>query len=211
MKGHTGLAVIEARWFADGNDSVRPLFEVISAIVESNPHAFRYDMFTEEQSLAAIIEEVGNNPEYNAIYIAAHGSDDSIFGLGNRSVSRAKLRNMIRVSNAAGSITGLYFGSCSVASAKNCEFFFQETNLQWIAGYDRPVDWVDSSAIDMVFWSKYLSQRKLNKARRRGKRDEIEMVWTAADEMKALMPTVSDYVGFNLYRALTDGEIAPEW
>ena len=211
MKEHTGLAVIEARWFEDGNDSVRPFFEVISGIVESNPHAFRYDMFTEEQSLASIIEELGNSKWCHSLYIAAHGSDDSIFGLGNHEISRTKLRNMIRSSNTAGNITGLYFGSCSVASTENCEFFFQGTNLRWIAGYDRPVDWVDSSAIDMVFWSKYLNERKINRSRRRGKRNEVQMAWTAADEMKALMPTASESIGFNLYRALIDGEIAPEW
>jgi hypothetical protein len=69
---------------------VRPLFETLSGIVEDNPHSFRYDMFSEEKSLAAILNEVGTNHDYHSLYIASHGSEDCICGLGDAEISRAK-------------------------------------------------------------------------------------------------------------------------
>src|ERR1035438_1250497 len=95
--------------------------------------------------------------------------------------------------NKQKSITGLYFGSCLIGTAKNAGFWLSKkptTGLIWVAGYERSVDWVDSSAVDMIFWSKYLSERKANRSRRKGKKSELEMVKYASSAMKGLMPTV---------------------
>jgi hypothetical protein len=170
---HSGLAVIESRWWKDGNDSVRPLFETLAGIVEGNPHSVRYDMFVEEASLARIISDVADSEEIHSIYIGAHGEDTFIAGLGDAQVSRAKLRNMLHNSNARGSISGLYFGSCLIANESNASFFLEEpqrTGLKWVAGYTKSVDWIDSSAVDMIFWSKYLHERCRNRSRKKGKK-----------------------------------------
>ena len=142
---HTGLAVVESRWWASGNNSVRPLFETLAGIVEGNPHSVRYDMFVEEASLAAIIADIAEKPELHSIYIGAHGDGNSIGGLGTAAISRVRLRNMLHSANAAGSVVGLYFGSCLIATRQNASFFLtqaQTTGLQWIAGYTESVDWV---------------------------------------------------------------------
>jgi hypothetical protein len=93
---HTGLSVIEARWWKDGNDSVRPLFETLAGIVEGNPHAVRYDMFVEDASLSAIIADVAKKGDLHSIYIGSHGDDGAISGLGDVEISRTRLRNMFR-------------------------------------------------------------------------------------------------------------------
>ncbi len=211
---HTGLAVVESRWWDHGNDSVRPLFETVAGIIEGNPHSVRYDMFVEETSLSEIISDVANKPEFHAIYIGAHGDEGSISGLGNAAVSRARLRNMFRHSNARGSISGLYFGSCLIGTEQNASFWLSEgqtTGLQWVAGYTKGVDWVDSSAVDMIFWSKYLHERRTNRSRRRGKWSELDMMKQAAFEMKTLMPTLFTALGFNVYYRDTGGALTNVW
>jgi len=97
---HTGLAVVESRWWTQGNDSVRPLFETLAGIVEGNPHSVRYDMFAEENSLTAIISNLSTNGSYHSLYIGAHGDDSNIGGLEDTQISRTKIRNMFSNSNS---------------------------------------------------------------------------------------------------------------
>jgi hypothetical protein len=210
----TGLSVAESRWFESGNDSVRPLFETLAGIVEGNPHGFRYDMFSEAASLENIITDVCDNGAYHSFYIAAHGSEDCIYGLNDNRISRTVLRNILRSHNTNCTVSGLYFGSCSVATRNNAAFLLdseQPTNLTWVAGYSEPVNWIDSSAIDMIFWSKYLHERKRNRSRKRGKRSELEMIQHAASEMKMLMPTIFTALGFNIYYLDTGGTLTWVW
>ncbi len=209
----TGLAVAEARWWKSGNDSVRPLFETLAGIVEGNPHSVRYDMFVDESSLTKIIQELTAG-DFHSLYIGSHGNDNAIEGLGDIEISRAKLRNMLRNSNSAGSIRGLYFGSCLIGTAKNAAFWLTDaptTGLQWVAGYTEKVNWIDSSAIDMIFWSKYLDERKTNRSRKKGKKSEIQMMQSASLEMKRLMPTVFNEMGFNIYHLDTGGTLTSVW
>ena len=65
--------------------------------------------------------------------------------------------------------------------------------------------------MDMIFWSKYLHERRTNKSRRRGKKSEIEMVRDASSRMKALMPTVFTELGLNLYYLDTGGALEAVW
>lgn len=211
---HTGLAVVESRWWKSGNDSVRPLFETLASIVERNPHSVRYDMFSEEGSLANVIADIVEGKDCHSIYIGAHGDENAIYGLGDAEISRTKLRNIFRKCNVKGHVSGIYFGSCLVATQRNASFWLAEvptTGLQWMAGYTESVDWIDSSAVDMIFWSKYLHERQRNRSRKKGKRSEIQMVKHAALEMKKLMPTVFTELGFNIYHLDSGGSLASVW
>src|SRR5262249_535799 len=148
-------------------------------IVEGNPHSVRYDMFAEENSLLQIINSIADDREIHSIYIGAHGDDSRIAGLDEADISRARLRNMLRNANVSGSISGLYFGSWLIANERNALFLLSDTpttGLKWIAGYTKIVDWIDSSAVDMIFWSKYLHERRTNRSRRRDRKSEISMV-----------------------------------
>ncbi|MBL8649293.1 MAG: hypothetical protein JNL35_02685 [Sphingopyxis sp.] len=211
---HTGLAVVESRWWSDGNDSVRPLFETLAGIVESNPHAVRYDMFAEHNSLSQIIESLCSSGKIHSIYIGAHGDDVSIHGQGDASISRTKLRNMFRKANKKGNVSGLFFGSCLVATNQNASYWLTKTSstkLKWIAGYTKNVDWIESSAVDMIFWSKLLEERRKNRSRRNNKKTEIEIVKSASREMKKLMPTIFSEMGFNVYFNDSSGNIDSVW
>lgn len=211
---HTGLAIAECRWWHSGNDSVRPLFETLAGIIEGNPHSVRYDMFSEENSLRYIISDIASLGQYHSLYIASHGSGGAVSGLGSSSISRTVLRNIFRTADPYGTISGIYFGSCLVGNQANAGYWLDPnmTNLKWVAGYTQSVDWVDSSAIDMIFWSKYLSERKTNRSRRgRSQRSEIQMVQHAASEMKRLMPNVFTIMGFNIYHLDTGGTLTPAW
>ncbi|QTL05317.1 hypothetical protein J5J86_08530 [Aquabacter sp. L1I39] len=211
----TGLAIVECRWWSVGNDSVRPLFETLAGIVEGNPHDIRYYMFADRSSLNCILGEIGNDKLVHSIYIATHGNETELSGLNETKISRTELRNSIRNYNSKGHIKGLYFGSCLIANKKNAEFLLLEggTRLSWIAGYEQSVDWIDSSAIDMIFWSKYLEERKKHRSKKgpNSKKSEIQMVRDAAKEMKNLMPSIFTQMGFNIYFVSNNASVDSVW
>ncbi|MDQ3558320.1 MAG: hypothetical protein M3453_03885, partial [Pseudomonadota bacterium] len=58
-RDHTGIAVVESRWWDIGNDSVRPLFEAFASIHCDNSHSFTYDMFNGKESFGRILARLG--------------------------------------------------------------------------------------------------------------------------------------------------------
>ncbi len=198
----TGLAVIEARWWDDGNHSVRGVFESVCGIATANPFAFRYDMFCDESSLGTSVGHVAADPQFHSIYLAAHGDEQGLQGSPGHDISRAKLRNIMRNSNQNHTITGLYFGSCLICNEVNANFLFDQQKgigVNWIAGYSKSVDWVISTSVDMVFWSFLFQERKRNKSRKKGKKSDLQIALHAASEMKKVMPTIFNELGFNMY------------
>jgi hypothetical protein len=211
---HTGLAVLEARWWEEGNHSVRPLFETLAAIAVDNPYSFRYDMFADQSSLGCIMQEIGSDRQFHSIYVASHGDANSIQGLPGQAISRAAFRNRLRGANPRHTVTGLYLGSCLVCNRNNAEFFLDQDdgcNINWVAGYSKNVDWMDSSSVDMVFWSKFLQKRATNRRRKRHKHSDLRVARDAANAVKSLMPTVFDQLGFNMYYREGAGAIQQVW
>lgn len=167
-------------------------------------------MFCDESSLATSIENVADadDPTFHSIYLAAHGDEAGLQGSPGHDISRTKLRNIIRNANA-GTLTGLYFGSCLICNEANSRFLFHPTKgigVEWIAGYSKSVDWVVSTSVDMVFWSFLIQERKKNKSRKKGKKTDLQIALHAASEMKKIMPTVFNELGFNVYH-LDGGQI----
>ncbi len=211
---NTGLSVIEARWWTDGNHSVRPLFETMASITADNPYAFRYDIFANRSALECVLCDVASNREFHSVYLASHGSDGALHGLGDEEITRAALRNSFRTANARHTVTGLYFGSCLMCNRANAEFFLDPAggcNVNWIAGYSKSVDWMDSSSVDPIFWTKLINERFTNNRRRRGKKNDLQIARHAADAVKSLMPTVFDQLGFNMYYRDAGGAVQQVW
>jgi hypothetical protein len=195
----TGLAVIETRWWEDGNHSVRGLFESVCGLATGNPFSFRYDMFCDESSLSTSIKNVWKDKKYKSVYLAAHGNETTIQGSTGHSISRTKLRNIIHNANKGSRLTGFYFGSCLICNDKTVRFLLHKgtgIRVKWIAGYSKSVDWVISSCVDMIFWS-FLIQENLKS--RKSKKTDLQIALYAASEMKRVMPTIFNELGFNVY------------
>ena len=150
------IAIIESRWWESGNHSVRDLFEAVAAIHYDNPSAFFYDMFADKVSLGTVLKTRGNDLTTEVIYLASHGNENQIGPTAKNVISCAEFRNLIISANSLESIKGIYFGTCLTGNASTAKFLLtnQKTKIHWVAGYNKSVDWVDGSAIDMIFMSK---------------------------------------------------------
>lgn len=151
MEDPLDLAVIESRWYATSNDSVRGLFDLLAGMLKDNPFAYHYEMFNNAASLRGIINRIAEQKEIRNVYIAAHGTKDQIEA-ADENISRTRLRNILGTIGPT-QLHGLYFGSCGFGL--QTEAIMGKTGLTWLAGYTKLIDWVHSSAMDLYFWNAF--------------------------------------------------------
>ena len=197
---HEPISILESRWWSTGNHSVRALFEAVGAIHYGNPSAFYYDMFADRSSLSRMISMRASDKTTEVLYLATHGDETAIGPGAGVSISRTEFRNDFEAANKPGQIQGLYLGTCLTGNLNTAKFLLSaNSKLEWLAGYRQSIDWVDGSAIDMVFFHKLAAEYKANNARRRGKLSSLQMAHKAASELAKLIPGAHALYGFNIY------------
>ncbi len=162
------LAIIESRWWSEGNDSVRGFFDTLSALNKLAENDYYYEMFNNGQSMREIFSRMAQR--VSSIYIEGHGDEHNIFGaeaLCENSISRARFRNIVRngVTQRGGKLDGIYVGSCWFMNEENASFLFRNHDgnsmrIRWLSGYSEEIDFIESTAIDILFWKIYLGSNE---------------------------------------------------
>lgn len=206
------LAVIESRWWVDGNSSVKGLFDVLADILVDNPSAYHYEMFNNAESLREVLFRLSIKRSVANIYIAAHGDEGGIYGAATNGrmarrrnyVSRIRLRNILHtlMKERSAKLNGLFFGSCLFANPDTIDYMLgageqRDHKIRWIAGYQTPVNWMSSSVVDLFFWNHYYSIDS--------DAGELERVQSVAAAIKRFMPGAHRDLGFNIYVRLPGG------
>ena len=191
---HTGIAVIESRWWDDKNISVRGLFDLVSDISCGTPHGYHYEMVGSEYAVKEAIPRIAANRKCKVLCLATHANDDGL-ELHNRDrLSRAELRNLlIKIEDQDGSVlNGLYLSSCMMGTEKLANFIFaKKVCLSWIAGYDKEVDFVDSAALDLLFFREWSKTHRLDSPNKR-----IQQV---AERLQQTVGGLMTELGFGIY------------
>ena len=188
------LAVVESRWWDEGNQSVRGVFELIAAVRKENPHAYHYEMFNNADSLREIVPRIAKKKNIRNLVIAAHGDEDGIYGAagdtrgGNR-ISRTVLRNILE-DIPRGSLDGLYLGTCETTNENTVDFLFDGGRVRWVAGYSEETDWLEGTSLDLYFWNTYYGTNRAG-----GPLKRIERV---AERMGPVIGLCEDW-GFDIY------------
>lgn len=163
----TKIAVIESRWHAPGNGikkntSVRPLFEFLSDIHFGNHHSFDYEMVATQRALDEALQRLAKSRSVTVAYLAMHGNEDGLYLHSGERVSRTRLKNTLRDITAqnGAALSGLFLGSCLFGAKPLAEFVFRnDVNLTWIAGYNRSVEFVGATSLDLLFFNTLLAVR----------------------------------------------------
>ena len=162
MSNDTKLAVVEGKWFKDRNISIRSLFDMVSDLNCGSPHEYHYEMFNDGNALQEIIRRLASKDNVYNVYIAAHGSDESLFGSNGEAISITKVRNAIKAMiEAPGVMHSIYFGSCNFGNISNLKSLLQQGSVdktRWIAGYTEPIEFIKSSVLDALFWNLYIKE-----------------------------------------------------
>ena len=94
------------------------------------------------------------------LYVAAHGSGGRIATL-RKGMNGATIISALK---KAKSISYVHFGSCLFGSDENLTALLTAAkHLKWAAGYGSSVDWIDSTAFDLLVWGR-LAERSEGEA-----------------------------------------------
>lgn len=190
------LAVLERRWEKRGNYSVRQLFELVSAVDDYDPHAFRYDMFSEAISFRTVVSKIAALKRYEALYLGSHGDRCGLKEDGKQRQNRVELSDLIDVlrdGNKERNLWGVYFGVCSFGHELNLKDLLDPasgTQLKWVAGYSKDVGWLESAAADMLFWGAYLHSPA----------EPLARATQGAKIIRKMMPNADENLGFGAYK-----------
>lgn len=178
--------MIGSKWHGDDkmmrkNASVRPMFDMLCDLHFGNTHEYVYEMAATTPALKDAIGRMAWDSDVSMLYIAAHGSQEGLHLHGGEHVSRAKLCNMLwEEGGRRRNLNGLYLGSCEFGTENLAEFLLErDQQLRWVAGYRHTADFIDGTALDVVFFNSWLKHiRDDPKARPR------ELIEIVASEMR---------------------------
>ncbi len=158
---HTNIAVLETRWWARSNVSVRGFFDLIADIHCDNPHTYHYEMVNSEQAAKEAITRIGSLRHCKYLYFASHGDEGGLHFEGEQRLTRTELRNALAASDGSQFI-GLYLGACAFGARSLADHLFKngDVKLKWVAGYSKDLDWVQSSVLDLLVLNEILGRRR---------------------------------------------------
>jgi hypothetical protein len=171
------VAILESRWFSHTNQSVKPIFDLLTQAELGNRHdIIPYERFVSGQSFLDSIKYLGKISETETLYVAAHGTETDICAPNDEGVDADLIIDALDL-RANTSFTGLYFGSCKFCSKENAEYMIRKSlNLVWIAGYDRFADWSESTFLDGLFFLQYIRESRKCELATNRKKNIIENV-----------------------------------
>ena len=193
------LAVIESRWWNEGNDSVKGVFDTLAGIVAGNPFGYHYEMFNTEDSIKEMIPRIAQRRDIHHIYIAAHGDERSIHGPGETKISRTVLANVLKEVDAR-QVYGVFFASCNFGWS--VDTLLNHSSATWLAGYASEIDWVHSTAMDLYFWHAYYESGASEVKRKEDRAVNMLVLLTA---LWIRVPFLFKELGLRV--ALADGDV----
>jgi hypothetical protein len=169
MTHHTRIAVIETRWSRNQNVSVRPLFDLLSESWCAQPHGYHYEMAGSAAAAREAVGRVAGDERCRALYLAMHGVEQGLTLHNGETLSVAELAACLdraqRSSDAP--LHGLFLSACQIGSRAAALTLLSSRNgraapLHWLAGYDRTVNWIDTIALEALFFNAWIPHQENN-------------------------------------------------
>jgi hypothetical protein len=143
---------LESYWSEDlaERESVQPF---IKGLCDLNQWEFHYRTFDSGNDIRLWLhsfQKIRRSQADKIVYVASHGTETGVLATLE---TRIQVDEIIAALKPATSIVGLHLGACSLGRGPVLERILKETNLSWVAGYDKEVPWLESTALDLLFWS----------------------------------------------------------
>lgn len=155
-----GIFCLEGAWERrlDDRTSVLPTLEMLERLRLA--HFVHRDVGTEEE-LYHYLEKWTQRGygSFEVLYFAFHGEKGSIC-VGRGTVPLDELATHLD-GKAAGRV--VYFGSCSVMADEHAvEEFHKKTGVKAVCGYTKYVDWVESTAFELMLLSSLVGKARID-------------------------------------------------
>ncbi len=151
-----GLVVLESTWNRKGGlladePSVLPYFEALrqSLAWEGIGVNLVHRRFHSHYDLELLLAEARRRRAFQICYIACHGRDRGLLGVGDKVIRLQSLTDYCRPSTGIGYI----FGACDFVTADTARRFLTATGARFVAGYRKAIPWTESMLVDCLFLS----------------------------------------------------------
>jgi hypothetical protein len=195
MKKNTGIAVLEAQWWKGRHTSVRGLFDLISDLsFDGREDRYHYETISSEVAARDAIARMGAMRGIHYLYIACHGSERGLHLSESDMLSRTELANdLASIANTNQSrLFGVHLGACSFGIEETAQLAIAKGDLVWLAGYDTEVDWLKSSALDMLFFNELIDLDF-------DRHSQFTAIKYVADMIRQAAPGLVNELGFHIW------------
>lgn len=192
---HTHIAVIESKWWKRSNTSMRGIFELVSDIATDNPSAYHYEMVNTKSAFAEALPRLAQDRQIRYVCLASHGDAGCIsFELSQQKINRDEFRDiLVNIENTPGAtLRGIHVSSCAFVTNDTVQHLFEGgICVKWISGYRKDVDWLDSSALDLLFFNELLNFE--------GDETELDAINRTAKRIGKIAGGLCEELGFGIY------------
>ena len=169
------IACLESFWDDDIENrlSVAPILELLS---KRNGIKFTLLTCNTKEEFEYNLTLIRKRKGYGILYLAFHGLPGKIL-LNGSSIS---IETLARVMGRGFTNWIIYFGSCATVNVEEHRIsnFMESTGILMVMGYDRRIDWLSGTAMDLFLLDGLQSYRDMRKFRNffRRKYEEIAEV-----------------------------------
>lgn len=156
------ILVLESSWDSKWvqSTSVSPFVSEFAKVIEIESY---HQVFTDKQSFCHWIERFNKQKTVSKpklLYIAAHAESGRILGLHKK----INFETIIKKLKTSKNIHYLHFGSCSIGNEDNLTLLLDKVkHIKWVAGYNKSVDWIDSTIFDIMLLGRIATRDKKTK------------------------------------------------
>lgn len=153
---NSGVFAIESLWSSNLNEQ-RQSIEQVLYLLKCGLGDFNYAVLncnTIEELEHSLDIAKQNSSKFRVLYFGSHGEPYSL----NISLSNKTFVSLDKLAEMMGTRFGrwaVHFGSCSTLKAdhEHIKRFMDRTKVKMLTGYTKDVDWMESSAFEVLFFS----------------------------------------------------------
>jgi hypothetical protein len=144
------IACLESLWHTDLEDhwSVRPILEVVATIQDVK---LAHLSCNTEPEFAYNLKMLAKRRADGILYLAFHGGPGELYLADDTAISLEALSEYMGTRFTDWTI---HFGCCSTVRVEpeRVQAFIEATRVKMVIGYTKDVDWIESSAMDLLIF-----------------------------------------------------------
>lgn len=144
--------ILESYWSDNltERDSVFPFLKGLCDLYRWESHYRTFDSANDIELWVRQFNKLRRSGQQKIIYVASHGSAKGVLATMEQKIPIGALTSAVK---KASSVIGLHLGACSLGQPKVLVDMLKDTPITWVAAYDREVPWLESTMLDLLFWS----------------------------------------------------------
>jgi hypothetical protein len=170
------------------------MFDLLSDLHTGSHHGYEYEMANSRAAFQESVARHLRNENCNYLYVASHGNDTGLSLFNDDGISRTLIRNLLKRHSDERYLAGLYLGSCSFISKDIIAFLYEEDiSPWWVAGYNKEIGWIESTAFDFLCFNKILSEMP------KYADDPVRIIRKVAEQLDGECGGLTKKLGFQIY------------